>query len=267
MIFLADHGPIVLNGPGSGNVVQSCCIDSGLFWALHTDGDAVMTVAKGRPDKPVAYLSGLKLGHCQTFYSLGNDRFIFDSDTEGHLRVANVTYSGGSISFDGIRKLDVFGTGYTNLTLSDGGPAETHVAVRGKRPDGESVIKIFDRVEFEAWAKGGPVVDHTAKFVSDAPKGQWFQGCAVYRGNLITWRGDSDLDTPKRLRKYDLQGNLLDMCSMNHFEAQSRQRGHKYEPEGLFSFKGDLFATFCQGSDGANLKYYVNLTRFLHGWL
>lgn len=269
-MFLADHGPIVLKGPNSGNVVQSCCVDpeTGLFWAQHTDGNIVLTVAKVRPDKPVAHLSGQALGHGQAFVPIGNGRFICDSDTPGNLRVVRLDYTGGQISLSGIRKVEVFASPHSNLTFTDGGPNETHVAVRGKRTsDGESVIKFFDRAEFMAWAKGGAQPNHTAKFVSDVPKGQWFQGCCVYRGHLITWRGDSDTNTSKILRKYDLSGNFLDARTFNLFAKQARQRGSKYEPEGLFTHRGDLFALFCQGQDGANLKYYVNLSRYLPGWL
>lgn len=268
-MHLADHGPIVLAGPGRGNVVQSCCVDpdTGLFWAMHEDGGIVLTVAKVRPDNPVAHLSGQALGHGQTCVPIGNNRFICDSDTPGNLRVVRLEYTGGAISLSGIRQIEVFKSPHTNLTMADGGPNETHVAVRGRDADGESVIKIFDRAEFVAWATGGPEPTHTAKFVSDAPKGQWFQGCCVYRGHLITWRGNSGLNTSKVLRKYDLTGQFLDARTLDVFAAQAAQRGSKYEPEGLFNCRGDLYATFCQGRDGANLKFYVNLTKYLGGWL
>lgn len=272
MIALADHGRIRLLGQAPYKVCQTACVDveTGLFWATYSVGGdperGVLTASKINPGHPVAASSPEKIGHGHSMFPIGGDEFIFSGMNEGALRVDRVALSAGSVNKSFARSMDVFGAGYTKTQVADGGPTEAHVAVRGRKATGGDTVRIFDRSEFIAWAKGGPVAQHEGQFNLQGPGSVWFQNSCLYRGHVITWRGDADLYTPKLLRKYDLTGNLLDEYDFIEFRAEAREEGSKYEPEGLFTFQGELLATIALGEDGACRNYYVNLSRYLPGW-
>lgn len=272
MITLADHGRIRLMGQKSYKVCQTACVDeeTGLFWATHSIGGdpekGVVTVSRANPGHPFAASEPENIGHGHTMFPIGGNEFIFSGMNEGKLRINSVVISSGGVAMDYVRNMEVFGEGFTKVLVADGGPAETHVAVRARKPGGGNIARVFDRAGFIAWAKGGPAISHVSEFDFQDTSSLWFQNCCLYRGHVITWRGDAELTSPKLIRKYDLTGNQVDEYDFVEFRAEAEEVGNKYEPEGLFTFQGDLFATFALGADGAIRNHYVNLSRYLPGF-
>jgi len=88
----------------------------------------------------------------------------------------------------------------------------------------------------------------------------YFQGCCIMGEHVYIIEGDTDVDNPKVLQRYNLDGSDQRSTRITRYDEFARSIGKKREPEGLAAYEGELYTSFMVGRQRSNIKLRTNLS-------
>lgn len=255
-------------GPGRGNVSQSFAFQGGRFYSLHglrrgRERFNVVSIAEqGAENAPFAHSTQAQLGHGQVFLPLppsdsGYPRFLVEGSVAGTVMPLTLGRAGCELCLvagNAVRLLPLMG----NLTAGQADGAGL-IALRGRLNFGENLVQVYDAAGFVAGVLDGKVPVPQHLFVVPQLNGEWFQGITVHGGAVVTLTGDNSLSGAKTLRRYTLEGALIEEVALTRLSWWARWQGVKFEPEGLVSWQGQLFYAVMTGQNGDNRKYLLRV--------